>query len=89
MFVRVCVVGHFMLQPITTFALTSYYKRFGHWQPLLVGSNIWFGQSTGNEHITICTSFVQKYAINTKAGIVYVLVTGTLVKLYTLQTELK
>ena len=74
-----------MLQANTSFARNSYGIRLVSQRPLLVGSNIW----CGNQHNALCASFVQKFAINTKAGIVYVLLIGTAVQLNTMQTDLE
>ena len=80
-----CLVGGSMLQASTSFARNSYCIRLGSKRPLLVGET--FG--AGNHHNTLCTSFVHKYAFNTKAGMVEVLLIGASVKHNTMQTDLE
>ena len=56
-----------MVQASTSFARDSYCIRLRSQQPLLVGRGATFGAGKS----TKCTTgFVQKYAFNTKAGIV-------------------
>ena len=57
-----------MLPASTSFARNSYCIKLGSQGPPLVGRGATFGAD--NQHNALCTSFVQKYALNTEDDII-------------------